>query len=64
MRAARLTRKKLIQERKLLRAEVKALEKDLANKEATKRQLVEDIAVVMQTIDEKKARLATLEKEN
>ena len=64
MRNTRLTRKKLIQERKLLRAEVKALEADLANKEATKRQLVEDIAVVMQTIDEKKARLATLEKEN
>lgn len=64
MRNIRLTRKKLIQERKLLKAEVKALEKDLANKEATKRQLVEDIATVMQTIDEKKARLATLEKEN
>ena len=64
MRNIRLTRKKLIQERKLLKAEVKALEKDLANKEATKRQLVEDIAIVMQTIDEKKARLADLEKEN
>lgn len=64
MRNTRLTRKKLIQERKLLKAEVKALEKDLANKEATKCQLVEDIAIVMQTIDEKKARLADLEKEN
>ena len=64
MRNTRLTRKKLIQERKLLKAEVKALEKDLANKEATKCQLVEDIAIVMQTIDEKKARLAALEKEN
>ena len=64
MRNTRLTRKKLIQERKLLRAEVKALEADLARKEANKRQLVEDIAATMQTIDEKKARLAALEKEN
>lgn len=65
MRAQRLNRKKLIQERKLLKAEVKALEKDLANKEATKRQLVEDIATIIQTIDEKTARLAALvEKEN
>ena len=64
MRNTRLTRKNLIQERRLLRAEVKALEVDLANKEATKRQLVEDIAATMQTLDEKKARLASLEKEN
>ena len=64
MRNTRLTRKKLIQERKLLRAEVKALEADLAIKEANKRQLVEDIAATMQTIDEKKAQLAELEKEN
>ena len=64
MRAQRLNRKKLIQERKLLRLEVKALERDLANKEAAKRELADDIAQTMQTLDEKKARLATLEKEN
>jgi len=64
MRAKRLDRKKLIQERKLLRSEVKNLETELANKEATKRQLVEEIAIVMQTIDEKKARLAALERDN
>ena len=64
MRNKRLDRKKLIQERKLLKSEVKNLEKDLANKEATKRQLVEDIAIVMQTLDEKKARLAALERDN
>ena len=64
MRNKRLDRKKLIQERKLLKAEVKNLEKDLANKEATKRQLVEDIANVMQTLDEKKAKLAELEGRN
>ena len=64
MRNTRLTRKKLIQERKLLRAEVKALEADLTRKEAAKRQLVNDIAVTMQTLDEKKAQLATLEQEN
>lgn len=64
MRAQRLNRKKLIQERKLLRLEVKALERDLANKEAAKRELVDDIAQTIQTLDEKKARLATLEKEN
>ena len=64
MKATRLTRKKLIQERKLLRTEVKNLEQDLATKEATKRQLIDDIAATMQALDEKKARLASLEKEN
>jgi len=64
MRNKRLDRKSLIQERRLLRTEVKALEADLANKEAAKRQLVEDIATTLQTLDEKKAKLATLESRN
>lgn len=64
MRATRVDRKKLIQTRRLLRQEVKALEADLTRKEAAKRQLVEDIAITMQTLDEKKAQLDALEKEN
>ena len=64
MRAQRLNRKKLIQERKLLRTEVKNLEAELESKKATKRQLTEEIALAEQSLDEKKARLASLEKEN
>ena len=64
MRNKRLDRKKLIQERKLLKSEVKALEKDLANKEAAKRQIVEEITFTMQILDEKKNKLAVLEQEN
>ena len=64
MRSTRLNRKKLIQERKLLKAEVKNLEVELESKKATKRQLTEEIALTEQRLDEKKARLASLEKEN
>jgi hypothetical protein len=64
VKAKRLDRKKLIQTRRLLRQEVKALEADLATKEANKRQLVDEIAATMQTLDEKRSQLAALEKEN
>lgn len=64
MRTTRLTRKKVIQERRLLKQEVKSLEKELDIKEATRRQIVEEIMLTSQLLDEKKARLATLEQEN
>lgn len=64
MRTERLNRKRTIQSRKLLRAEIKNLEADLARKEANKRALVDEIAATMQTIDEKKAKLAELESRN
>ena len=64
MRSTRLNRKKLIQERKLLKAEVKNLEAELESKKATKRQLTEEITLTEQSLDEKRARLASLEKEN
>jgi hypothetical protein len=64
MRSTRLNRKKLIQERKLLKAEVKNLEAELESKKATKRQLTDEITLTEQSLDEKRARLASLEKEN
>ena len=64
MRNKRLDRKTLIQERRVLRQQVKNLEAELANKEAAKRELVDDIAKTMQTLDEKRAKLAELEGRN
>lgn len=64
MRTERLNRKRTIQSRKALRAEIQSLEADLARKEASKHALVDEIAATMQTIDEKKAKLAELESRN
>ena len=64
MRNKRLDRKKVIQDRRSLKAEIKNLETELETKKATKRQLAEEIALAEQSLDEKKAKLAELEGRN
>jgi len=64
MRAKRLDRKKLIQERKLLKSEVKNLETELAAQEAAQQEITNKIEATQKAISEKKARLAALERDN
>ena len=64
MRNKRLDRKTLIQTRKALRQQVKNLETELASKEAARLELNTDIENTTKTLNEAKAKLATLESRN
>ena len=64
MRTKRFDRKKLIIERRVQRNKVKELETYLAQKEAQRRELVDEITQVIETLDKERAKLAALEKEN
>ena len=64
MRNKRLDRKTLIQTRKALRQQVKNLETELAIKEAARLELNTDIENTTKTLNETKAKLATLESRN
>ena len=64
MRNKRLDRKTLIQTRKALRQLVKILETELAIKEAARLELNTDIENTTKTLNETKAKLATLESRN
>jgi len=64
MRNKRLDRKTLIQERRVLRQQVKNLETELASKEAARLELNADIEKTSKALSETKERLATLESRN
>ena len=64
MQTKRLDRKKLIMQRRVQRMKVKELEAYLAQKEAQRREIVDEITQVIETLDKEREKLKVLESEN